>query len=83
MRREYAGDRANVCVWGERYSIRDEGRVREWTWASKAGGGGRSKVEKSAGDVPPEIMIFQHLFYDTYENFAFSTIFKIKWPKSE
>ena len=34
-------------------------------------------VEKSAGDVSPEIVLFQHLFFlDTYENFAFSTIFK-------
>ena len=40
-------------------------------------------VEKSAGDVPPEIMIFQYLFLDIQENFAFSNIFKIKWPKSE
>ena len=35
-------------------------------WASKAGGGGRGDaspaVEKSAEDVPPEIMIFQYLF---------------------
>ena len=32
-------------------------------WASKAGGGGREDappaVKKSAGDVPPEIIMFQ------------------------
>ena len=34
------------------------------TWAPKAGGrGGRvPPVEKSAGDVPPEIRVFQKLF---------------------
>ena len=51
------------------------------------GTGGRvppPSVEKSAGDVPPrneDIFIF--FFLNTYENFAFSNIFKIKRPKSE
>ena len=40
-------------------------------------------VEKSAGDVPPEIMIFQYLCLDTFANIAFSNIFEIKWSKSE
>ena len=40
-------------------------------------------VEKSARDVPPEIMIFQYLFFLTHGNFAFFNIFKIKWPKFE
>ena len=37
----------------------------------------------AAGDVPPEIRIFQYFFLDTYKNFAFSNNFKIKWLKSE
>ena len=36
-------------------------------------------VEKSAVDVPPEITIFHYIFFlNTYENFSFSNIFKIK-----
>ena len=46
-------------------------------------GGTRPPVEKSAGDVPPEMRIFHELFLDTNENFAFFNIFKMKWPKSE
>ena len=46
------------------------------------GRGGRvPAVGKSAGDIPPEMMILQHLFFltpDIDENFAFSTILKIK-----
>ena len=54
----------------------------------ESGGGGRGDtspaVEKSAGDVPPEMMILQHLFFLTQmKMFAFSTILKIGWPKSE
>ena len=42
-------------------------------------------VEKSARNAPPEMRVpnyFSDFFY-TYSNFAFSNIFKIKWPKSE
>ena len=47
-------------------------------------GGTRPPQSKNQwGTSPPEIMIFQHLFLDTCKQFAFSTIFKIKWPKSE
>ena len=55
-------------------------------WASKAGGRGDASpaVKKSAGDVPPRNDdILASFFLHTDENFAFSTIFKIKWPKSE
>ena len=55
-------------------------------WASKAGGGGDASpaVEKSARDVPPRNDdILASFFLDSDENFAFSTIFKMKWPKSE
>ena len=74
-----------VNIWGPGPRQRDIPKVImdvESAW--KRGGGDASPaVEKSAGDVPPEIMIFQDLFLHTHENFAFSTIFKIKWPKSE
>ena len=59
------------------------------TWASKAGvrgghGGTRPPQSKNQRVTSPEIIIFQYLFFlDTYDHFAFSTIFKIKWPKSE
>ena len=47
-------------------------------------GNASSAVEKSAGDVPPEIMIFQYLFSWHICKFCiFSTFFKIKWPKSD
>ena len=61
-------------------------------WASKAGGRGGGRVLRSrkiSGERPPrndDISVGTYLptfFLDTYENFAFSTIFKIKWPKSE
>ena len=55
----------------------------------KRGGGGTerrvSRVEQSAGDVPPprnqDISVM--FFLDTMYNFAFSNIFKMKWPKPE
>ena len=57
------------------------------SWASKAGGGTGGRVplpvEKSAGDIPPEIIIFQYLFLKYICSFAFFNIFEIKWPKSE
>ena len=71
------------------YSLGPRGVLRgqDVDMGVESGGGGRGDaspaVEKSAGDVPPEMMIFQHLFLDTNEKFVFSTIFKIKWPKSE
>ena len=46
--------------------------------AEIGGRGTRPPVEISAGNVPPEIS-----FFYTNQNFAFSNIFKIKWPKSE
>ena len=55
-------------------------------WASKAGGrGGRvPRSRKISGGRPPRNDdIFASFFLHTDENFAFSTIFKIKWPKSE
>ena len=56
-----------------------------WIMAGERGDGGDASpaVEKSAGYVPPVITIFQYLFIDTCENFAFSNIYKIKWSKSE
>ena len=52
----------------------------------ESGGMGEASpaVEKSARDVPPRNYdISASFFLDTYDNFAFSTIFKIKWLKSE
>ena len=51
----------------------------------KRGGGGRvSRSRKISGGRPPRNDdILASFFLDTDENFAFSTIFKIKWPKSE
>ena len=46
-------------------------------WASKAGGGGtRPPVEKSAGDVPPEMKIFHELFLTRIKILHFSTFSK-------
>ena len=61
------------------------GKLPTTPWASKAGdGGGRvPRSRKISGGRPPEMMISQYLILDTYENFAFSTIFTIKRPKSE
>ena len=42
------------------------------------GGDASPAVEKSAGDVTPEIMIFQYIFLDTFATFPFSNIFEIK-----
>ena len=49
------------------------------------GGGGRvSRSRKISGGRPSRIDdISVPFFLDTYGNFAFSTIFKIKWSKSE
>ena len=53
------------------------------------GGGGVAGVRtpallRTAGVDPPEIWIFQYLFFlKTYTIFAFSNIIKVKWPKSE
>ena len=56
-----------------------------YPWASKAGetGGRVPRSRKISGGRPPEMMYFSIFFLDTLENFAFSTIFKIKWSKSE
>ena len=43
------------------------------------GNGGRvSRSRKISRGRSPEMMILKHLFFHTDENFAFSTIFKIK-----
>ena len=50
------------------------------------GTGGRvPRSRKISGGRPPrnDDTYFSIFFLDTYDNFAFSTIFKIKWPKSE
>ena len=54
------------------------------------GGGGREgrrvlRSRKIVGGRPPEIIISISVsfFLDTYENFAFSNMFKRKWPKFE
>ena len=64
--------------------------VRLLPWASKAGARGDESlaVQISAGDVPKKFGYFSIFFLDNLiffknENFVFSTIFKIKWPKSE
>ena len=46
----------------------------------KRGGGGDASpaVEKSAGNVPPETVIFSIFFLKTFANFVFSNIFEIK-----
>ena len=55
----------------------------------ESGGGGtggrvpRSKKRNSGGCSPQKVSYFSIFFLDTYGNFAFSIIFKIKWPKSE
>ena len=54
------------------------------TWASKAGGRGDASpaVENQRG-TSPQKLYFCSFFLDTYDNLAFYTIFKIKWPKFE
>ena len=47
------------------------------------GGDASPAVEKSARDVPPEIMIFKYLFSSCICKFDIFNIFEIKWPKSE
>ena len=58
-----------------------------YSWASKArvGTGGRvPRSQKISGGRPPRNdYILASFFLHTDENFAFSTIFKIKCPKSE
>ena len=63
---------------------------RQWSCdhgRRKRGGGGTGDaspaVEKSAGDVSPEIMMFQYLFSSHIHNFYIFQHLKIKWPKSE
>ena len=54
------------------------------TLTPKAVGGGgdaSSAVEKSAGDVPQILVYFSNCFLDTFNNFAYSSIFTIKWPE--
>ena len=42
-------------------------------------GGRRPRSREISEGRPPEIMIFQYFFFlDTYQNFTFSNIFKIK-----
>ena len=36
-----------------------------------------------SGDVPQKLVCFSNFFLDTVNIFAFSNLFKIKWPKSE
>ena len=45
-------------------------------------GGTGPPVEQSAGDVPQNRGYFS-IFFDTYKKFSLSSIFKIKWLKSE
>ena len=55
-------------------------------WASKAGGRGETRLPQSKnqrGRPPRNDDILASFFLDTDEYFTFSTIFKIKWPKSE
>ena len=58
------------------------------SWASKGGTGGPGRVSRSrkiSGGRPPrnDDRYFSIIFLDASENFAFSTIFKTKWSKSE
>ena len=85
-----AADHAQGPSRGQTGMIWQNSRHEEWkeAWASKAGGRGVAApvVEKSAGDVPPEIMCdisVSFFFPHIPTNFAFINIFKIKWPKSE
>ena len=43
-------------------------------------------IDKPAGDIHPEIVIFEYLFLVTYYNFTFFVFFFFKlpkWPESE
>ena len=42
-----------------------------------------SALLKTAGNDSPQFWIGISFFFKTYTKFAFSNIFKIKWPKSE
>ena len=46
-------------------------------------GGTRPPQPKNQGGCPPRNYDISVSFLDTYSNFAFSNIFKIKWPKSD
>ena len=46
-------------------------------------GDASTESKKPARDVTPQKNDISVSFFDPYENFPFSTIFKIKWPKSE
>ena len=47
------------------------------------GGGTRPPQSKNQRGRPPRNYDISASFFLTHDNFAFSTIFKIKWPKSE
>ena len=47
------------------------------------GGDASPAVKNQRGTSPQKWWYFSIFFLDTYENFAFFTIFKIKWPKFE
>ena len=50
----------------------------------ESGGGGRvPRSRKISRGRPPRSYAISASFFLTNENFAFSTILKIKWPKSE
>ena len=51
------------------------------TWAPIAGDGGR--VPQLRNQRGTKLGYFSNFFLDTYYNFSFSNILKIKWPKSE
>ena len=56
-----------------------------WNHGRRKRGDGGTRPPQSKnqrGDIPPEIMISVSFFL-THGNFAFSAIFKIKWPKSK
>ena len=92
------GRQAHVMFWGVEAGTRGvrahyvctaahRGRiVTELHGRRKRGGtGGRvPRSRKISGGRPPQkLWYFSIFFLDTYENFVFFTIFKIKWPKSE
>ena len=52
-------------------------------WASKVGGRGDASPEVENQRGTSRQRLYFCTFFDTYENFAFYTIFKIKWPKFE
>ena len=46
-------------------------------------GGGVPRSRKISGGRPPRNNDISVSFFLTHDNFVFSTIFKIKWPKYE